>query len=248
MSKSFSLDWSFGFGNGRKVMPILDGMQAWYDTGDSRYMTLSSTAITQLLDRSGKGNNTDVQVGAARPTWTANQYGSLSAAVFDGVANYLVLPAALYSIPNGNNTLFVVSKSASDSTQQRTITMAKAGSGRFLHEYSGTAGTSVFSSRNTNTGGVSISGVTKANANIFACYRSGTTLSISVNGGAEVTNTNGVDEPGVDAAYIGTNSNASGTFLNGSFLNMILYNRTLSSAEIMYMNRYLSFVSGAILA
>lgn len=224
------------------------GITAYYDTTLSEYLTLSGSAITQFLDRSGNGNHTGVQgtVGA-RPTWTSNQYGSTSAAVFDGVANFLALPSALYSIPNGNNTLFVVSKTAAPDTHQRLLDMTKAGSGRYLLEYGSVAAQMIFLSRNANSGGTSIDGITEANANIFTCYRSGTTLSISVNGGAESTNTNGVSEPGIDGGNIGANGGTPGLFLNGSIGEIILYNIVLSVQERMQVERYLSYYFGVAL-
>lgn len=231
--------WTTGFVVTTEGLPSIPGLTAWYDFTNATYLTLSSTAITQALDRSGNGNHTDVQgTATARATFTANQINGLSASVFDG-GDFLVLPSTMYSIANSNNTLFVVARTSLDTTQQRVIAGAEAASSRYLLEFSSSSGQVIFLNNTSTAGGVAATGITKSNANIYTCFLNGTTQSISVNGGAATTNTSGNYENGIDAMRIGSGA-TGGAFLTGVLAEIIIYNRALSSSEITQVSRYLS--------
>jgi len=219
----------------------LSGLQTWYDASNAAYLTLSATAITQMLDRSGNGNHTAVQgTGTARPTWTANQQNGLPAAVFDG-GDTLVLPAGLLTIPTGNNTIFTVSKrTTADAFIRRIITIGASGSTRTEVGYTATANTVDYQSRNASGSMVAATGFTETNSIITSAYRSGTTQSISVNGGAATTNANGADATGITEGAIGANSLGNSLFLIGAVSEILIYNRALTTAEIAQVESYLN--------
>ena len=85
----------------------------WYDTTNSAFVTLVSTAVTQLLDKSGNEIDSEVQgTAAARPTFTAAQQNGLSGAVWDGAGDLLEV-ATTTLIDNlfaGGGTVFIVHK------------------------------------------------------------------------------------------------------------------------------------------
>lgn len=214
------------------------GLQAWYDTSDASYLTLVATAITQMLDRSGNGNHTAVQgTSTSRPTWTADQLNGRPTAVFDG-GDTLVLPSALYAIANGANTQFVVANTTINNTEQRLISLSEGGSMRSGSEYIiATDGIRYYN--RTTYAGVTLSGVTKLNFNIFTGkYDGAAARSLQANGGTPSTDANGELENGVNAGHLG--SGGGSRFLTGSIAEVLIYNRQLSAAEIVLVELYLS--------
>lgn len=217
------------------------GLQAWYDFSDDSYLTLSGTAITQALDRSGNGNHTDVQAtGTKRPAVdTTNTSNGLQTASFDG-GDTLVLPSALYTIANGANTQFVVSRTTVNNTEQRLVSFTEAGSMRCGIEYVVATTSATYYNRTSYAGIANTNVTTKSDYNLLrGQYNGGTTLSLAVNGGTAATNANGQTENGVDAGHIGSNVDTS-RYLTGNIAEIIIYNRALSSSEITQVEIYLA--------
>lgn len=217
----------------------IGGFQAWYDTTSDDYLTLDGTAITQFIDRSGQGNDTPVQgTASARPTRALSQINGLQAATFDG-GDTLELPSALYSIPNGNNTVFAVCKRNTETAQSNKIVgLSEVGSQRLLLDYGSSAGSAFYQSRTAAGNGASSSG-TNTDFNLFTCYRDGSTQSISRNGSAESTIALGASEANCDAGHIGSLAGSS-AFLTGAIAEILIFNRALTSTEITNINTYLS--------
>lgn len=222
---------------GFKTPTDIAGLQAWYDTTDDSYLTLDGTAITQMLDRSGNGNDTGVQgTASARPTRTDNQINGLQAAVFDD-SDYLDLPSALYTLPEGDSTIFTVVNRAVDGVVDRIISFGVSGSTRLTLGYASTE--EALFVNNTSFTEVRADADTGVD-NIITGFRSGTTQSISVNGGAATTDSNAVNGTGVNQGRIGVNPAADSNFLNGIFAELLIFNRALTSTEIDNINTYLS--------
>lgn len=237
----------FFFGSQMNFNPgQLSGCMAWYDFSDSKYLTLSSTAITQALDRSGNGNDTVVQAtSTARPTWAANQQNGKASATFDGGDN-LELPAAILTLPTANNTVFSVAKRNTEAgTTNYIYSLIEAGVtvNNALNFGSVSGSVNYF-----NSAGVAIAktGVTNTNYQIIAGRISGTTQGISVNGSAETTNASGTYPVTANTAYIGSNG-AAQSFLTGAESELIMYNRSLTNAEKAQVERYLSRKWGIVL-
>lgn len=194
--------------------------------------------VSQWNDKSGQGNHVTQATALAQPVYNPAQLNGKAVLGFDG-ASFLALPSALLSIPNSANTLFVVAKQATASgVQERIIAMSESGSSRWIFGYQATAGQVVYMS-NTGIAAIAASGVTTTNFNILTGRRSGTTQAISVNNGAETSNANGQDENGCSVGAIG-NSSVGGLFLIGALSKILIYNRSLSAAEIIQVNRFLS--------
>lgn len=227
-------------------LSILGGasvLKAWFASDKAEYLTLSSTAITQFLDISGNGNHTDVQsTSTKRMTWTANQSNGLSAALADGGDEY-ILPTALHAIPDGNNTVFAVSKTTDTSTTQRIVHMRNVAGQVYSLNYSFAAANAM---RFLNDGGglnVVLATGTKTNLNILRGRRIGTTQAISMNGGAEVTAntaTNGSSVSALTAAYISSADGSGTQCLAGTLCEVLIYNRSLTASEILQVEIYLA--------
>lgn len=222
------------------LAPSLPNLTAWYDFSNAAYLTLSATAITQALDRSGNGNNTAVQgTGTARPTFTAAQLNGLPCAVFDG-GDILMMPSALYALPNGANTAFIVAKRDTEAAvSQVLISIGIANPANYNLFMPGTAGRIEFRSNAAAAGNVISTGNTNTNYQLIQTRRSGTTQALAVNGGTAQTNTNGTDYASSSAASIGATIGGTG-FLTGGYAEILIYNRSLEAAEIAAVNRYLA--------
>ena len=238
MSRRRRLIRGGGLGN---VLGVGQGLQAWYDFSQSSYLTLSSAAITQALDRSGNGNHTAVQAtGTARPTFDATGLNGKGVATFDG-GDFLTLPSALYTIPSGDNTLFIVSKRTSeDGTFDSPLCMGENGvNNGYVMLYSNVAGSCLFRNRQVGGSLATTTGDTNTDFQILRGRREGTTQGMSVNGGTEATLTTATDPTTVDIGYIGATA-VSSLFLTGEIAEILIYNRSLTTAEISLVNTYLN--------
>lgn len=194
-------------------------------------------AVASWTDQSGNGNHATQATGGKQPICTANQQGGQNSLLFASASSQtLALPAALYSIANGNNTIFAVSKIGTI-TNGRIITLSTAAASKLLLDQEDS--THVGYQNANSTGNVAIAAATLTNYNIFTGYFSGSTLSLQVNNGAAITNLLGAAVSTVDAAYIGSRADTS-LYMNGGICELIIYNRALSALEILTMNQYLS--------
>ncbi len=221
------------------ISPQLPGLEAWYDFSNSNFLTLSGTAITQALDRSGNGNHTAVQAtSTARPTFTASQQNGLSGAVFDG-GDWFDLPSELHSIPDGDLTVIAVAKRSSETGSIETIySMQESTATRQILAFGVTAGELAWRSNDNSSGTVSKTGATNTNYQIIRGRKAGATQAVTYNNEVEATNSSAADEDGVDRARIAVTN--TGLFLTGGILEIMFFNRSLSEAEILSTELYLA--------
>lgn len=194
--------------------------------------------ISQWNDKSGLGNNATQATALKQPVYNPARLNSQAVITYDN-ASTLVLPSALYTIPNGDSTLFLVGNQTTLSAADYFIGMTEAGGGRYYLRTDTTDGSIFFLNRTSDANAVTITGVTNANYNIYCCLRSGTTQSIQVNNGTPVTNTSALSENGIDAAYLGSKADA-GNYLVGNMPLILLYNRVLSNSEIINVNKWIA--------
>lgn len=213
-------------------------LKAWYDTSDDAYLTLVGSAITQFLDRSGRGNHTNVQgTTTRRPTRSLDQINGLQAATFDG-GDVLDLPSTLFSLPNNDNTIIIVAKQATVSGNlERFINMSEGSSGRYNLGYATTSGNVAWAS-NAGGSGVTSRGVTTTQFNMFSCFREGATLSISTAGGDANTSANGADEDGIDSGQIGAERTAN--YVTGAISEILMFDSKLTAEDFLQVEIYLA--------
>lgn len=225
---------------------ILEGCQLWLDSADSSTITESSGSVSQQDDKSSNDNDVTQGTGAQQPTTNATTENGLNVIDYDG-GDDLIMPSALHAIPNGANTTFCVAKRTSEDASTDTIIgMATTTSNDWFVIYASTAGVISFKNRITAAGAVSSTGNTNTDFNIITCRRSGTTQGISVNGETEITNASGEDAASIDDAFIGM-SGAETLHLDGNIAELIIFDRSLSAAEITVVNQYLSAKRGIAL-
>jgi hypothetical protein len=218
------------------TITTVETLSATYTAGSA----LALDQISQVNDKSGLGNNYTQSTNSKKPVYTPSILNSKPVAIFNG-ANVMAAPSGLFSLPNGGNTSFVVSKRNTETGAQQYITTLTAGGVARRHfRYAGTAGSIAFWNSNAAPGTeIAKTGNTNTNFNIIRGLRNGTTLTVAVNNGSAVSNTNGASASDVDGGYIGSLTDAS-SWLIGAVAEEIDYNRVLTAAEIIQVNRYLS--------
>lgn len=219
----------------------LPGMMLWHDATQT-----PTGAVSSWTDFSGNGYHSTQGTGAAQPTCTANQQNGKNTILLDG-GDALNFNSAMYALPNADNTCFVVSKRNTETgSAEYDWSFTEAGSVRHYSRFSATTGNNLYLNNTATTGGVSNTGSTNTNYVIKAMYKSGTTLAESVNNNTFVTNTNGANEPGIDAGTIG--SLAGTGFLTGGIGEIIMYSGVLSTNQIYNNVFYLAKKWGITIA
>ena len=222
-------------------------LAAWYDATDFNFVTKDgSNLVSNWGDKSGNSNDATATAGD-RPTWQTNQQNSLPTINFDG-SDQLDLPSGLFSIPNGSNTMFIVSQRATESGSVETVlNLSDATAADYFLIYAAADGSISFKSRDGAGGTVTNTGNTLTNYNIFRGRRDGTTQALAVNGGTETTNASGVSSASIDSGDIGA-SNNDNLMLMGNIGEIIIYSANLSAADIALVETYLANKWGLTLA
>ncbi|QDP62937.1 MAG: hypothetical protein Unbinned5081contig1002_42 [Prokaryotic dsDNA virus sp.] len=217
----------------------ISDIMLWLDASDRRTIKESSGSVNQWNDKSGNNYNATQGTGSLQPTTDASTQNGLNVLDFDGT-EAMDLPSGTYTLPQGDNTIFIVSARASeDATSDTVLGMGiDATSNKYFIIYSPTAGSIDFRSNDAGSSSITNTGNTNTNFQVIRGRRSGTTQAIAVNGGAEDTNASGSDATGIDVARVG--QAASGVLrLTGSIAEIIAYGRSLSAAEIASVENYL---------
>ncbi len=195
--------------------------------------------VSQWNDKSGRGNHATQGTALKQPVYNPAQLNNLSVLTLDG-ANTMILPSALYTIPNGANTIFMVAKRNSETGGAvYPLNMSVAGTQKYYLRFNSTAGEVLFLNATAGSGAVSSAGNTNTNYEILRGRRLGTTQAVSVNNAAEATNTSGTDEAGIDSANIGSLAGTS-LFLIGSIYMILIYNRALSVSEMVQVEKWIA--------
>lgn len=221
-------------------------LQLWL-SGERSLILQSGGKASRWNDLSGNVNDVTQGTGAKQPTTGVTTENGKNVLDFDGGDSFVV-PSALHAITNSANTIFVVSQTSSNNTTQRMINGTQAGSTRYLLGFENVVGRVSFLSNNASSGSLLNNTATKTNFSLYTAFRSGTTMSLSVNGGTATTNTSANDEADIDTMAIGAQASGASNQLTGSIAEIIIYDRALSAAEIALVENYLSNEWGVTLS
>jgi hypothetical protein len=213
-----------------------DSLSLWLDSSDPNTITESLGATSQWNDKSGKENHATQGTGSAQPTTNATTQNGLNILDFDN-NDTLILPSALYGIPNGNNSIFVVGSHTSGNNDNY-ISMTEGGGGRYFVRADSDGDAMLGLNRSSDANAVSAATTTVA-FHITTFIRSGIIQAIQVDNGTADINFSGQNESGIDAAHIGSKA-GTGFFLAGGIGEIVLYNRALSAPETANINQFLS--------
>ena len=215
-------------------VPITTGLQFWASAEQIKGVA-DGGSLSCWADKSGNSNDVTQGTGSAQPTLNFNQQNGLPTIDFDG-GDKLTMPSGLYPIPNGDNTVIIVAKQ--DATNaERLISMGTDDTLGFKVDY--TAGGLAGFLNNEDSDDVTV-GITETNFNIITAFKSGTTQSISVNGGTATTDTAGVSISTINAGEIGSTHPGTAGFFNGAIAEILIYNIALSTNAITLDEDYLS--------
>lgn len=217
-------------------LPSLLAPTLWLDAADTATITESSGSVSQWNDKSGNGNNVTQSTGSAQPTTGSNTLNGKNVVTFDG-SDTLTLPSPLFTIPNGNSTVFSVSRQANVDAIDFIIGMDEGGADRYVLRYDVGQASVSFRSRNNNVGSVTTS-TDNRDYNVIVAYRNGTEEGIAVNGGTFTTSSSATSEDGIDGGNIGSQAGTQ-FYLTGDIAEILLFNRSLASNERIVVATYL---------
>lgn len=209
------------------------------NSNDAGSITSASGLVSSWNHQIGSSLDLTQDTGDNKPDTGTTTHNGKNTLDFDQ-ADFLVVPSAYYLIGDGSNTTFIVSKTDDNDRLQVVIGTAEGGVTRMDLRYSATIGRITFQSRTASGSGVDLSSITETNMGILMGRRDGTTQAIAFDGSAEVTNTSGLDEDGVDAASVGGFDESTTFGLDGQIAVIISWARSLNTAEIARTLRILS--------
>ena len=231
-------DWEVGRGSFFSP-PLLSGLQLWLRA--DKGITIA-TGVSSWQDQSGIGdpNRNVVQpTGGNQPTYTASDsvYNNKPTLGFASASSQTIASGVWTSGLTNPETIFYVGNDDGTTTRQFYITTTPGGNPNFEH-----LTTEMYNGNLPKT-------ITTSAASVVGGVYDGTSSSLYVNTTTPVTGDAGVAPATMTKIFLGSNV-ASGLFLNGKMAEVIIYNRTLSTAEIVAVLSYLSFrynvsVSGA---
>ena len=215
----------------------LSGLTLWLDASDTNTLwedtsatTTATTVVGRWDDKSGNGNNATQSNASYKPTTGTRTINGLNVIDFDGTDDAMALPSALYTLPNGDHTVFIVSQKDStgnmvslwgDSTggdwgyywQESNVTsygggksVAQSITGDILHHIYGSRQDSI--SRDSFFDGQQNFAGASANTTVTSMYI-------------------GVNPPNV-------------LYTNGTYQEIIAYNRRLTDSEMVLVGAYLA--------
>ncbi len=201
------------------------GLSLWLDASDSSTLfadgsclspaTVDNTAINCWLDKSPALNNGSVSGGA--PTFQTNEFNGQSVVRFDGVNDTIDFPSI-----NNARTIFVINKSNSASYQQ----ILGHSSNQNLYTNNDTLIDTTLSSSNARNGSWRVDRVDVGGATSFSQTGSFSLISLVTTGNIAVD-------------HIASDRKTGGRFFNGDVVEVIIYDRALSSVEVTSVENYL---------
>ena len=151
----------------------------WLDASDSGSVIVDgNNRVSSWNDLSGNGNDVTQSTQAMKPLWDENTKNGRAVLDFDG-GDTLSIPSGVFSIPNGDNTIFVVSKS--DTVTGKVITLTDSADIKYEFDY--LDGTNPFQFQsNDSVLDLSVDSLgTPSDYTITTGKRTGTTQSIQLN-------------------------------------------------------------------
>jgi len=131
----FNLDTLGGRGPNKIITKPtqIDGCMMWLDAADAESVVLSSSNVTNWLDKSGLGNHMSQGTSSYQPTWSATASNGKGGVTFDGSDNRLDCAGFTTVLASGasENDIIIVCKLLSSQTD-KTIYDAIDGSKRRL--------------------------------------------------------------------------------------------------------------------
>ncbi|MDG4553136.1 MAG: hypothetical protein P9E24_02645, partial [Candidatus Competibacter sp.] len=225
------------------------GLLLLLDAGNAALETIDGDEVTTWRDASGQGRDAVTASGRA-PTLVTGALGGDAVLRFDGIDDYLGLPAGFSDFTNGL-TLFVVARPAGVQAGAKLVLLGN-GAGQAnvaLGRNGGGAGLQYFTTSGGGDYGWFGTGAALANndAALYTVVQGGgtanatVTATVSKNGVAVGSGSVYVPPVATRATnYLGRSYWAGDGYFQGDLAEIILYNRALSAAEQSAVRAYLT--------
>ncbi len=229
---------------------ILPGCQLWLKSNDRPTVIQSSNSVSQWRDKSGKGNNTDIQgIGADQPTLINNQMNGKPIIRGNGTSSVLEIPNLGL---NGLSSVTMFMVINIDNTTDGFDSLFAFGTGAEGGLHTSSSGFARIVKTQDGLGilanGTSISSGLADSNNIFMLTTDGTTV-ITEENGVEIVSLAQAGNWATGAGnYAIFASSSPNRWLKIDIAEILIYNRSLSTAEIAVVEQYLSFEWGITLA
>jgi hypothetical protein len=242
----------------------ISGLASWWDAADASTITTVSGAVSRWNDKVGSRNliqNTETR----RPAYTANYYQGLAAVTFDGSDDSLAA-TSLPSLAVSPLTFIacidsLASSGATDrgvlllGTSANTTSYSNGGGLQLVANSLGRAVRKAFEFyARASSGGLEVEVADLSTAQpvgkrILSVTANGTTGSL-FQSGAQVDSQSASVATSTDRVYFGSllESNSLNFFWNGRILEVVVFNRALTSAERLSVELYLASKWGAPVA
>ena len=215
----------------------ISGCVLWLDGLDASSITSSSGSVSVWNDKSGNGYNATQNTSGNRPTYSNN------GVVMNGTSNYL---STSLTIPTNTHCLIAVHKPTTTAGNTSLIRFQtstyvvfpyySSQARGYINSFDGTttaAGTSTLLENSVaSTNNLIIANITSGSQLI---YKNGT-----LQNSATATLSSGTSDP----LTIGTYTNGTSEFYNGTIYELIIYNTTLTNTQMQQIEGYLAWKWG----
>jgi len=231
----------FGAGAGEFTPLEIPSLVLWLDAST----VTGSGGVAVWSDLSGNGNDATQGTTANQPQTGTRTENGLNVLDFDGSNDYMILPSALYTLSDGNNTIVTIFRTDSTITDQRLVSGSDDGANsRVMQRLN--SGSSI-QLRNTS-GGSTVSLSTSydtTNVHILVQRRSGSTLQGYYDGSTVTGSGVAQNVGGISSFILGSQPGASGSFLEGAYCEQYMFDDDISDAKLNQLGNYLSDKWGA---
>lgn len=227
----------------------ISGCELWLQADD--FTTIyegTATRVLEWLDKSGNGNNAFAYLASGTSSVPINGTGfpgTSNAMIFNGGSHAFNLPAALYGIAGAANTVFVVLSSAGsgDATQNIITGYNGTPAARWgINRTSTTIG--VLNDTSDATYTTQASTLSTTPIIVAMNYNGSATVQPSINGVKGTPGSGGGVVANFTSMTISGNPGQTATRFNGSISDIIIFNSSLTSAQMNAVGNYLSALRG----
>jgi len=241
------------------VLPSqIPSLNLWYDASESNAAYIQDSGgsaptdgegVAAWIDKQGAGRNANQPTGTRQPLWSANQQNSLGTILFDGVNDVLTLnPIGSWALALPGQTTYIVLK-ANALTGTPRVTQTNTNGFQFFWdsfwgiETAGGRATSTFAGDTANYYYMSqILDGTQTNGDITV--QNNARLRMRINGVQQSltfsTNVGTTTSPSATGLFVGADSQPVTNPFSGYIGEMLIWTRTLNTAEILAIETYLS--------